>query len=203
MPHPTRLPSLGSSRVLCVSLLFCLSLIGRNVAYGQAQATGIPPFGTFNRDSIDTINVANLNVHFEFPLFTKKGRGLDFYASVVHDNSELEPVYTQGVGYSFKLIPAAIEWKLKTPYVAGAMQYTQSGAICNYQGSQYNAVVESNFAVADHDNTVHSFNTIQVGSTPCYNHTMTGTSPDGYLLSVSVDPNYGQIASWSLSVIPL
>jgi hypothetical protein len=55
-----------------------ISLLLLSAQFGVAQAppyTGLPPFGTFNRDAIDTINVGNLNVHFQFPLFVKKGRG--------------------------------------------------------------------------------------------------------------------------------
>jgi RHS repeat-associated protein len=179
---------------LFLLLPMCLLLIGTNTTYGQAPATGFPPFGTFNRDSIDTVNVANLNVHFAFPVFVKKGRGLDFAPSITHDNSVLQVTYTQVGGYAFQLTPFGTDWSTNTPMRA-FVQYTSSGAICNYGGYQYNAVVDNNFIYTDNNNTAHIFTSLQVGSTPCYSHTASGSSPDGYALTVSVDPNQGQIIS--------
>ena len=51
---------------------FFLLVLQNGGPFANAQAaTGFPPFGTFNRDQIDTVNLANLNVHFQFPIFAK------------------------------------------------------------------------------------------------------------------------------------
>ncbi len=42
--------------------------------------TGVPQFGSFQDGSIDTVNLATLNVHFEIPIRKTPGRGLPFSA---------------------------------------------------------------------------------------------------------------------------
>lgn len=82
-------------------LVVVLALLGSPLTFGQSDpGTGLPPFGTLNRDQIDTVNVGNLNIHFAFPLFAKKGRGLDFIANVTYDNGLYQPrdVHTFSTG---------------------------------------------------------------------------------------------------------
>ena len=55
-----------------------LSLLISGVAYAQVQ-TGTPPFGSFSGGPFDTVNNANLDVHFAIPIVNKAGRGLPFY----------------------------------------------------------------------------------------------------------------------------
>jgi hypothetical protein len=54
-------------------------------------ATGLPPFGSFSGGT-DTLNNANLNVHFAFPIFSRAGRGLPFSYSLAYDSAVWTPV---------------------------------------------------------------------------------------------------------------
>jgi hypothetical protein len=72
------------------SLRFAYLLTGilfiAQVASAQV-ATGFPPFGSFSGGPFDTINNANLNIHFEIPIVSKAGRGLPFNAVLTYDSS--------------------------------------------------------------------------------------------------------------------
>jgi RHS repeat-associated protein len=179
-------------------LMACLSTLCQCAFGQQPPSTGLPPFGTFNRDAIDTVNVANLNVHFAFPVFSKKGAGLDFYANLVGDSTLIQEVY-QSYQYIWLLSPKP-GWSLKTP-VDGFGQYTPTGATCVQGNQQLNAVTLSNFLYIDANNSVHKFtlNHILIGSTPCYYHADTGTSIDGYTISVACDPNSGALTNLAVT----
>ncbi len=58
------------------TLKYCilLSLLASGPALAQPTA-GLPPFGSFSGGPVDTIDNANLNVHFEVPIVSKAGRG--------------------------------------------------------------------------------------------------------------------------------
>ena len=57
----------------------CAFVIMFSASAGVAQvATGTYPYGTFNNQGFDTINVGNLNVHFSVPVISKAGRGMPF-----------------------------------------------------------------------------------------------------------------------------
>jgi RHS repeat-associated protein len=55
-------------------------------------ATGTYPYGTYDNLGRDTMNVGNLNVHFNFPVLNKTGRGIPFTYNVSYDSSIWMPV---------------------------------------------------------------------------------------------------------------
>src|SRR6266404_2314557 len=116
------------ARHLFVLACFTLILLTEPLASAQTSpATGFPQWGTFNRDAIDTVNVGNLNIHFEFPIFAKKGIGLDFYAHLLHDNSAVQIIPSPGgLGSNPYWMPANnIDWYVATPK-AGYLSYTSN-----------------------------------------------------------------------------
>ena len=70
------------SRLSCLVLLI-LSLLAQT-GISQKQNTGIYTFGSYDKHGFDTINLGNLNVHFEIPIVNQKGRGPDFVYSLVY-----------------------------------------------------------------------------------------------------------------------
>jgi hypothetical protein len=60
------------ARLLCLTPI----LLGFSAHSSAQVTTGLPPFGTFSGGPFDTVNNANLNVHFEIPVVNKAGRGL-------------------------------------------------------------------------------------------------------------------------------
>jgi hypothetical protein len=163
---------------------------GPQPMFGQVP-TGIPPFGTFNHDAIDTINVGNLNIHFQFPVFAKKGRGLDFRADFMHDNSMYQQIEVGNtINYYWSVTPWATGWSLAAP-LTDVLQYnTNVQLTCNYGGQLHNLGVYSNFVYIDSNHTPHVFNNAAIGyPSQCYTpQTVTAyPSPDGYRLTISCD----------------
>lgn len=79
-----------------VLFLLVSSLLAPQILSAQT-ATGTPPFGSYERDSFDSVNFANLNVHFAIPIIQKPGRGLPFRYSMAYDSSIWAPTTS---GYS-------------------------------------------------------------------------------------------------------
>ncbi len=77
--------------VLAVCLFATLAL------YGQAPGTGFYPFSSFENRGFDSINLGNLNTHFEVPIVKKQGRGLPFNYSLVYDGLIWSPVTASGL----------------------------------------------------------------------------------------------------------
>src|SRR5215831_17860161 len=51
----------------------------------QNSGIGFPNFASMQRGDIDAINLQNLNCHFEIPVVSVPGRGMDFRYSLVYD----------------------------------------------------------------------------------------------------------------------
>ena len=166
-------------------VIACLTLLCGPLASAQttSPATGFPQWGTFNRDAIDTVNVGNLNVHFEFPIFAKKGTGLDFYAHLLHDNTAVQ---IRTIGTSSAWIPANnIGWYVASP-VSGGLSFDSLSTFCS--GTQTNTVVYSNFAYIDSHNTSHALYplNVNVDTQGCiYGHSNAGRSQDGWNISMT------------------
>lgn len=78
-----------------ILLLAVLLSISAGVSSAQV-ATGTPPFGSFGGGPVDTINLANNNVHIAVPVVNKVGRGMDFTYTLGYDSSTWYPVGTSG-----------------------------------------------------------------------------------------------------------
>lgn len=50
-------------------------------------ATGSYPYATVDSFGTDSVNVGNLNVHIDIPVFTKTGRGIPFNYNLAYDSS--------------------------------------------------------------------------------------------------------------------
>ena len=165
---------------------FCVSLILLSfipLAHSQ-DATGLPPFGTFNRDQIDTINVGNLNVHFQFPLFTKQGRGLNYTANIVHDNMvSVGPQPPQG--YPSWTFTNLDWWSPLTP-LGGGLHWSTTDSTCYMSANDPHHPTEiyNNFYFIDSNGTSHSFAPAQMDSAGC-NASVNGQSIDGWTLTTS------------------
>ncbi len=51
----------------------------------QAPGTGLYAFGSFDNRGFDSINIGNLNTHFEIPVVSKPGRGQSFSYRITYD----------------------------------------------------------------------------------------------------------------------
>src|SRR5260370_32688078 len=67
-------------------LILSVAFIVLSAENADGQATGTPPFGSF-AGGPDVINLADINVHWDFPVFARAGRGIPFNYTLSFDNS--------------------------------------------------------------------------------------------------------------------
>ena len=72
-----------ASRFACLLIGIVVSILPASAQLGG----GFPPFGSFSGGPFDTIDNANLNIHFEIPIVSKAGRGLPFKFAMNYDSS--------------------------------------------------------------------------------------------------------------------
>jgi hypothetical protein len=112
--------------VLTLALAFCTSISSAQVS------TGTPPFGSFGGGP-DIINLANLNSHWDVPVFTKAGRGgFNFTYDLTYDSSVWYPTIVNGTN---TWQPAgnfgwAGQTQVVTGYVGSAASYSQTQQYC-------------------------------------------------------------------------
>src|SRR5437016_4265827 len=61
----------------------------------QQPTTGLPPLGSFAGGPFDTLNLANLDVHFSIPIFSRSGRGIPFSFALSYDSLVWVPLGSQ------------------------------------------------------------------------------------------------------------
>jgi RHS repeat-associated protein len=113
---------LSAVKDLCI--LFVLALLAAAPAFGQV-ATGLPPYGSFGGGPFDTVNNANLNVHFAIPIVSKAGLGLPFYYKLTYDSSLWSPRSASGQAV----------WTPKTNWGWNGISTASTGYVRTSQGS--------------------------------------------------------------------
>jgi len=110
---------------LSVVLVFLLALAGICLAQ---PATGTPPFGSYGGGPFDTVNLANLNVHFAVPVISKAGRGIPFTHSIPYDSSVWYPAT---VGPNQVWTPVTnFGWPAQQEVATGNITYTTFTTPC-------------------------------------------------------------------------
>jgi RHS repeat-associated protein len=160
-----------------IAALFPLS------ASGQV-ATGNPPFASFGGGPFDTVNLANLNVHFGIPVISKAGRGIPFSYTLVYDSSVWYPVGSSG---SQIWTPVAnFGWAGQTQVSTGYVSYISSQFEC-FDGTQKYSSPEANgFQYHDPFGAVHPFVTGWLGRCDGTTATVTATDGSGYTIDAGV-----------------
>lgn len=178
-------------------VVWLLLLAAVTAAPARAQVTtGLPPFGSFGGGSFDTVNNANLNVHFAIPVFSKVGRGVPFYYLLSYDSSVWR---LQGSSGNQTWVPADDNWGWRgvTSASTGYMAYAKFQKSCYYAHQYYywNDYYFSSYY--DQNGTPHLFGKYvsdwepgYCGSDP-YPYSDSGTVIDGsgYTITVTADPS--------------
>jgi RHS repeat-associated protein len=149
---------------LCWFILGALVLSSCPVA-GQVS-TGAQPMGSFSSGP-DIINLGNLNMHFDLPVFAKPGRGMPFTYALSFDSSLWSPVTVSGVK-SWQ--PAANwNWRAVTEVATGYISRTRTTVQCQlpdfFPPRYVNDPYWYNFRYHDQFGVVHSFDNT-VGGCP-------------------------------------
>ncbi|MBS1801304.1 MAG: hypothetical protein JSS95_15945, partial [Acidobacteria bacterium] len=140
-------------------------------ATAQTPATGLYSFGSFDNRGFDSINIGNLNIHFEIPLVSKPGRGVNFDYRMVYDSLHWTPslvsgtqTWAPGDGFGFR---GQLSGSLYVGYVTFG---TFVGPTC-YDGSNYiRSTKFANWVYHDPYGRNHKFN---------LTHTFCGVNDDG------------------------
>jgi len=155
-------------RLLCFSLALFWSLL----VAGQVQ-TGTPAFNSFGGGPFDSVNLGNLNVHFDIPIRHKAGRGLPFDYILTYDSSVWTPVLVSGV----KTWQPAPNWGWSSNWGgnSGYLTYSVFTTYCYDSMGHQTGVTYYYNNWTYHDpwsNVGHSF----AGQTIIYGGSCTGTS---------------------------
>jgi RHS repeat-associated protein len=168
--HP-RAVILNGVKDLCI--LFALVLLAWSTAFAQVT-TGLPPFGSFSGGSFDTVNNANLNVHFAIPVINKAGRGMPFSYILTYDSSVWSPMSSSGsavwtpVGQT-STMSTNWGWRGVTEGQPGYVSYKAMSVRCGYGVGQYSYyTIYAGWTYHDAWGTPHTFPIITThGSVPC------------------------------------
>ncbi len=164
-----------------------------------AQPTpGLPPFASFSGGPFDTVNNANLNVHFGIPVVSKAGRGMSFSYTLTSDSSVWSPASASG---SSVWTPVGNwGWAGVTQAETGFITYLTTQSSCtpngntwyywnNYNGFNYHDAFGTSHLMAVSASTWSS-------SYPCGGgvaNPMTGTAVDGSGYSMTVGTTSGSL----------
>lgn len=108
--------------------LLVASVLAPQILSAQAT-TGTPPFGSYERDSFDSVNLANLNVHFAIPIIQKSGRGLPFRYTMSYDSSVWAPT-TSGSSKTWQPVNTSWGWLAQSEALTGSVPIQNSSTSC-------------------------------------------------------------------------
>lgn len=104
--------------ILCVVLFLALEIC----AFAQTPVTGFPPLGTFAGGPFDTVNLANLNVHFAIPIFSRLGKGIPFSYALSYDGLVWSPTTSSGA-YGWTPVSSNWGWRAVTEAATGYVSF--------------------------------------------------------------------------------
>lgn len=82
---------------ICLVSFLCLLLTPCLLA--QYPGTGVYAFGSYDNKGFDSVNLGNLNVHFQIPIVSKQGRGINFAYVLAYDGLVWSSSTSAGTGY--------------------------------------------------------------------------------------------------------
>jgi RHS repeat-associated protein len=138
--------------IRCVCALV-LSLCVTSLA-AQNLGTGLYEFGSFDSRGFDSINLGNLNTHFEISTTKKAGRGINANFSLAYDGLVWAPSYSNGSAYWQPTPNFGFHGELAGTQ-AGFITYSQTTYVCQ---EDTNGSILANFVYHDGSGRNHSFN---------------------------------------------
>jgi YD repeat-containing protein len=203
-----------AQRVLA-GICFCMLLFVGVASYGQSSATGLPPYNSFDSVGLDNINLSNLNVNLVIPLYTRKGRGVNFGMSLVYNSASWHVEGINPLGLSSNpywqagprrtgdvQLPVQAFWNTAVAHVSYP-NWTDTSPLCYPQDGTYDPNVYNlsatydiydNFTLTDGAGTVHTFDmpALSNENPRCWNRppavtSSVGVANDGSGLTLEVD----------------
>ena len=152
-------------------------------------ATGSPPFASIGGGAFDTVNLANLNVHFGIPVVNKAGRGIPFSYTLVYDSSDWYPV-TSGSTQVWTPV-ANFGWAGQTQASTGYVSYFAGTTECFDGHNHYSMPTANAFVYHDSFGATHSFSTGVLGG--CTGKELIVASNDGSGYTIDAGVGLGTI----------
>jgi YD repeat-containing protein len=164
--------------------MFCAVMLSiSSVAVAQSLGTGLYQFGSFDSRGFDSINLGNLNTHFEIPVFNKQGRGVPFSYVIAYDGMIWEPLTTNGETVWNPDSQWGFHGQLAGAGVIGYLTTTQGpGGNCNTGGTTHQqnlGTVITNLTYHDPYGRSHRFNYSDLICDTGDTFTGDGSSSDG------------------------
>jgi len=160
-----------------VSYLIFLAVavaVGVPDSFGQATIGGSVPFNSYGGGPFDRINLSDLDVHFDIPVFSKAGRGLPFSYMLGYDSLVWTP--EGSLGWQ----PASSwGWRGETQNETGYVIYATGTQPCGVVGNHlYYKTTYFDYAYFDRDGVVHPFGVGILGGCT-YPSSANATADDG------------------------
>ena len=162
-------------------LILCLAALlhSSSLLWAQLPVTGLPEFGSFAGGSLDTVNLANLNTHFEIPIFAKGGAGLSFHYTLSYDSLVWAPITS---GSTVTWTPMANwGWRAQTEIATGYVTYDSythtGGSDCDDPPYYARVTYYYNLVYHDESGVEHPFTNYAYNT--CDGDTGSGLASDG------------------------
>ena len=158
----------------------------------QTALSGNPLFSTISANGIDSINIGNLNVHLDIPIYSRAGRGIPFNFVLTYDSNFWKNqngqawIPTQSFGWGTSNL--------------GSVTYDPvQGNLCPAPSGNIHETNLTNFVYTDPSGTPHAMNGTAVDGSMCdtiYVRSSTGSAKDGSGFSLWFIPNADGTQSW-------
>lgn len=191
---------MGYLRCACFSLVLSLVCICiRPVCLAQQMDAGLPPHGSFTPQQVDTINLANLDVHIHKTIFQKQARGYTVSIDLDADSNNCVGVgQWPGSGplaYCSPSVSLAANYQgLDQP--PGPVSYSVTPSPCSPDEPDGPfSYTYNGYMMTDSNNTTHLFNVGFVDGSECGGSSGTpvsGSAMDGsgYQITILDDNDY-------------
>jgi YD repeat-containing protein len=165
-------------------------------------ATGTPPFGSFTNGTFDTVNLANLNVHFGIPILSKPGRGLAFHYVMDYESSIWTPTPVSGSTLWQPVNTNNWGWRAQSEALTGSVTVNATTGWCFFtdQGGQRYKISYPTTTYRGYTDPSGTFHSTYVVTTsgdsscdvpvpPVYTGSQVAVDGSGYLLTVNEHSN--------------
>ena len=124
-------------------------------ASAQQPITGIPPLSSVAGGPFDTVNLANLDVHFTIPVFSRPGKGMPFSYSLTYDSLAWSPQSATG---AMAWTPVTgWGWSVMTDAAIGYVTYNYIDTVTTCGSNNVEYEKWSNWVYHDPHGAPHSF----------------------------------------------
>jgi hypothetical protein len=145
-----------SRRFVCHAILAWFLLLALD-STAQQPTTGTPPFSSVAGGPFDTVNLANLDVHFSIPVFSRAGKGIPFVYNLAYDSLVWSP--SNSAGQAVWTPVANWGWTPQTSAATGYLYYPTTDINCYIAPHQLvgTAEITGPFTYYDTGGTSHTF----------------------------------------------